>query len=220
MLSIEEQKLIIEKFIKSNKSYSGNEDLFEDFCSEALQKSYMAFRTFNNEQKIESYVSKVVHTSIIKVLKDYGRVRREHNHYTAVKEIKTADLANTPAPGQLKEESSEEYTDEFPLEHQESEAEYQGIESSSFILELPDPGESAEEILITKDCLQRIADTVCTIHKEVPSQLFLNLFYLRYIKGLKQSDIGRELGLSQSEVSKRLMRLSKLISNMMDERKR
>ena len=40
--------------------------------------------------------------------------------------------------------------------------------------------ETVEEVLITKDCLQRISDAVCVIHKEVPSQLFLNLFYLRY----------------------------------------
>ena len=46
--------------------------------------------------------------------------------------------------------------------------------------------------------------------------MFLNIFHLRYIKGLKQSEIAEKLGLSQPEVSKRLMRLSKLISNILD----
>ena len=36
------------------------------------------------------------------------------------------------------------------------------------------------------------------------------------MKGQKQADIAKTLNLSQSEVSKRLMQLSKLISNFLD----
>ena len=89
-----------------------------------------------------------------------------------------------------------------------------------FVLDFPDPKESTEEILITKDCLQKIADAVCVIHKEVPSQLFYELFHLRYVKGLKQKEIADNLNISQSEVSKRLLQLSKLISNFLDISKR
>ena len=39
---------------------------------------------------------------------------------------------------------------------------------------------------------------------------------MRYVKGLKQAEIAKNLSLSQSEVSKRLMQLSKLISNFLD----
>ena len=73
-----------------------------------------------------------------------------------------------------------------------------------------------EEVLITKDCLQKIADAVCIVHKELPSKQFLDIFYLRYVQGYKQSEIAEKTNLSQSEVSKRLMQLSKLISNFLD----
>ena len=76
MLLVEEQRSLIEKIVKGNKNFRGNEDLFEDFCSEAFQKSYMIFNSSSNIQKIESYVTKVVHTSILSVLKNSGRVRR------------------------------------------------------------------------------------------------------------------------------------------------
>ena len=89
------------------------------------------------------------------------------------------------------------------------------IVSSDFIFDFPDPKESAEEVLITKECLQRIADAVCVIHKN-----FLDIFYLRYVKGLKQNEISKSLNISQSEISKRLMQLSKLISNFLDGSKR
>lgn len=191
MLLVEEQRSLIERIVKTNKNFKGNEDLFEDFCSEAFQKSYMMFNSSSNIQKIESYVSKVVHTSIISVLKNSGRIRRTNEGYIPTKEIKVPDF--TPETTQALD--------------------------PNFILDFPDPKDSAEEILITKDCLQRIADAVCIIHKELPSQAFLDIFYLRYLKGMKQSEIAKSLNLSQAEISKRLMQLSKLISNFLDNSK-
>ncbi len=191
MLLVEEQRSLIEKFVKANKNFQGNEDLFEDFCSEAFQKTYMIFNSSSNIQKIENYVSKVVHTSILSVLKNSGRVRRTNDGFVPTKEIKVPEFSSSV---KIKPQ---------PL-------------GPSFILDFPDPKETAEEILITKDCLQKIADAVCIIHKEVPSQLFLDIFYWRYMKGQKQADIAKTLNLSQSEVSKRLMQLSKLISNFLD----
>ena len=194
MLLLEEQRSLIEKFVKANKNFSGNEDLLEDFCSEAFQKSYMIFNSTSNIQKIESYVSKVVHTSILSVLKNSGRIRRTSEGYVSTKEIKVPEFA--------------------------SKVEIRTLAlGPSFVLDFPDPKETAEEILITKDCLQKIADAVCIIHKEIPSQLFLEIFYKRYVKGEKQTEIAKELGLSQSEVCKRLLQLSKLISNFLENSK-
>ena len=194
MLLVEEQKTLIEKFVKNNKNYSGNEDLFEDFCSEAYQKSYMIFNSSSNIQKIENYVSKVVHTSILTVLKNSGRVRRTNEGFVPTQEIKVPDFSEVSVVKP-------------------------NILGPEYILDFPDPKETAEEILITKDCIQRIADAVCIIHKEVPTQNFLEIFQMRYIKCAKQSEIAKKLNLSQSEVSKRLMQLSKLISNFLDNNK-
>ena len=191
MLLVEEQRSLIEKIVKNNKNFRGNEDLFEDFCSEAFQKSYMIFNSSSNIQKIESYVSKVVHTSILSVLRNSGRIRRTNEGFVPTKEIQVADF-NTQTVVKL------------------------DVLGPEFVMDFPDPKESAEEVLITQDCLQRIADSVCVIHKEIPSQNFLEIFYMRYVKGLKQAEIAKNLSLSQSEVSKRLMQLSKLISNFLD----
>lgn len=191
MLLVEEQRSLIEKIVKNNKNFRGNEDLFEDFCSEAFQKSYMIFNSSSNIQKIESYVLKVVHTSILSVLRNSGRIRRTNEGFVPTKEIQVADF-NTQTVVKL------------------------DVLGPEFVMDFPDPKESAEEVLITQDCLQRIADSVCVIHKEIPSQNFLEIFYMRYVKGLKQAEIAKNLSLSQSEVSKRLMQLSKLISNFLD----
>ncbi|MDO5304444.1 MAG: hypothetical protein Q4E87_02585, partial [bacterium] len=75
-LELDEQRRLIEKFVRSNIKFNGNEDLLEDFCNEAFQKSYIVFNSSSSIQKIESYVQKVVNTSIISVLKDSGRLKR------------------------------------------------------------------------------------------------------------------------------------------------
>jgi len=215
VLSIEEQKYIVEKFVRANKNFKGNEDLFDDFCSEALQKSYLIFNSANNIQKVESYISKVVHTSILQVLKEYGRIRRDKTGYVPVKEVKAANLDNAAAVRQSMEEL------EIPAESiPVSGAAVQRIETEdicNLILELPDPGETAEDALITRECLQRIADTLCIINKEAPSEMFLDIFRLRYMEGLKQAQIAAKLGISQSETSKRLMKMSKLISSILNK---
>ena len=95
MLLVEEQRSLIEKFVKANKNFKGNEDLFEDFCSEAFQKTYMIFNSSSNIQKIENYVAKVVHTSILNVLKNSGRVRRTNEGFVPTKEIKVPEFNST-----------------------------------------------------------------------------------------------------------------------------
>ena len=163
----------------------------------------MVFNSSSNITKIESYVTKVVHTSILSVLKNSGRVRRTSEGFIPTKEIVLP---------------SEEIVSPIPSENQVSYT--TTVSGPEFFMDFPDPRENVEEILITKDWLQRIVDAVCVIHKERPNEYYLNIFYLRYVKNLKQREIAERLELSQSEVSKRLMQLSKLISNFLDRSKR
>ena len=194
MILVEEQRSLIEKIVRNNKNFSGNEDLLEDFCSEAFQKSYLIFNSNADIEKVESYLAKVVHTSILSVLKNSGRIRRSNTGFVPTKEVVVPDFA-------------------------ESSVIKPNIFGPELVLEFPDPRETVEEVLITKDCLQRISDAVCVIHKESPSQSFYEIFTMRYVKGAKQNEIANSLNLSQSEVSKRLMRLSKMISNYLDNTK-
>ena len=38
-----EQKELIEKYVKANVNYEGNEDLLNEFCEEALKKAYLMY---------------------------------------------------------------------------------------------------------------------------------------------------------------------------------
>lgn len=195
-LQIEEQRQLIEKFVRTNAKYEGNEDLFEDFCNEAYQKSYIIFNSPTASiQRVESYVQKVVNTSMIVVLKDLGRLKRTSKGYIKNNEIPLEENKPVNSSSVKNIKSEENITDSKTV----------------YTYEIEDPKLSIEEEVITKDLLQRIADTVCIIHSENPKKSYVELFQYRYIQGLKQNQISEVLKLSQAEVSKRLIELSKQI---------
>ena len=179
ILEIAEQKQLIEKLVKSNPKFSGNEDLLEDFCGETLQKTYIIFNSDAPIQKIESYLTKVVNTSMSSVLKNFGRLKR-----TGRLGSRLADDGSTV---ELK-----------------------------YSFDVKDPGANPEQDVISADLLQSIADALCIIHNSDPSKLYLDLFICRYVKEMKQKETAKELNISQSEVSKRLIALSKLLKDKLE----
>ncbi len=195
MDTINEQRELIEKLVKSNNKFKGNEDLIEDFCSETYKRSYSLFDNVNIKD-IENYIAKVANTAILTVLKQNGRVRRRDNKYVSTHEV----LIN-PVPAKIQEP-------EIVVKAPEPAVVYE-----PFVYDIADPRDSFEEKVVRKDLLQKIVDIVLIAQKENPSKEFLKIFYLRYIKELKQKDIAKEVNISQAEVSKRLIEILKIVKS-------
>lgn len=180
-VELEQEKIdLIKKIITSDKKYTDNEDLFEDFFNETCKRSFLVLKTVKNENSLESYLRKIVTTSIINVLKDSGRVRRTKEGFTAVEEKSLDEIVPI-------------------LEHESP--------STRINYDIIDLSDGPEEVVIKKEILQTLLDAVAITHANNPAKQYMQLYQLRYIKGLKQRDIAQELNLSQSEVSKRLLEL-------------
>lgn len=180
-MELEKEKIdLIERIIKSDKKYSNNEDLFEDFLNETYKRSFLVMKTVKNEASVEAYLRKIATTSIITVLKNSGRVRRSPDGFVPLQEE--------------------------PLEPTTIQAEnkYANINIGYDIIDLND---GPEEIVIRKETLQKLADAVALANTENPTKQYMQLYQMRYVKGLKQKQIAQELNLSQGEVSKRLLEL-------------
>lgn len=184
METLQEQRNFIEKLVKSNNKFLGNEDLLEDFCSETYKRSHSLLDNAKIDD-VGAYLVKVANTAILNVLKENGRVRRRENRYVSTKEI----LVN-PLPAKQNE----------PV-----------VEQTSGLYDIADPRDSFEEKIVRKDLLQKIVDIVLVAQKNDPSKEFFKIFYLRYVKEMKQKAIAQELNLSQSEVSKRLIEISQIV---------
>ncbi len=171
---------LIEKIIRSDRKFVNNEDLYDDFFNETCKRSFLIVNTVTSNETLEAYLRKIVTTSILNVLKSEGRLRRTRSGYMS--------------------------TNEVPLESSVTETvpDYSKIQISYGPVEIQ---ETPEDIVIKKDILQKIVDSVNKIDEEDPQKDYYKLYYLRYEKGMTQNEIAGELNLSQSEVSKRLFRL-------------
>ena len=178
----QEQIDLIKKIITSDKKYVDNEDLFDDFFNETYKRSFLIMKSVKNEASLEAYLRKIATTSIINVLKDSGRIRRTNEGFTPVKE-KSFDEMVSSSPPQSK---------------------YANVDINYDVIDLSD---GPEEVIIKKEILQKLIDAVSIAHTNNPAKQYMQLYELRYVKGLKQKQIAGELNLSQGEVSKRLLEL-------------
>lgn len=180
-MELEQEKIdLIKKIITSDKKYIDNEDLFDDFFNETYKRSFLIIKTVKNEASLEAYLRKIVTTSIINVLKDSGRVRRTTQGFTAVQEKSLDEIVSI------------------------SENKYSNVNINYDIIDLSD---GPEEVIIKKEILQKLIDAVSIAHTNNPAKQYMQLYEMRYVKGLKQKQIAQELNLSQGEVSKRLLEL-------------
>ncbi len=177
---------LISRIIKNDRKYPNNEDLYDDFFNETCKRSVAILNAIESESTLEAYLKRVATTSIINVLKDSGRLRRTRSGYMSTKEVG------------LDAKSSIDYSDVV--------INYSGIK-------LP---ESPEEIIIQKEILEFVANTIRNIDKEDPDKDYLHIYTLRYDKGMTQKEISEQLGISQSEVSKRLYRLMEKVKDIIE----
>ncbi|MBO5948652.1 hypothetical protein J6Q66_07445, partial [bacterium] len=64
--------------------------------------------------------------------------------------------------------------------------------------------------------LKNIIDIVFKENALAPQKQYLEIFKLRFKDNKKQSEIAEELSISQSEVSKRLVEISKIVKNKLE----
>ena len=82
--------------------------------------------------------------------------------------------------------------------------EYADIQISYEPIDIKD---TPEDAFIKKEILQSIINAVYDVDCKNPEKQYLKLFNYRFENGLTQREIAQEMGISQSEVSKRLFKL-------------
>ena len=188
---LEQDKVkLIKKIITSDKKYTDNEDLFDDFFNETYKRSFLIMKTVKKESSLEAYLRKIATTSILNVLKDSGRVKRTAEGFLPTKEASLDEIFSIPNN------------------------KYSNVVINYDIVDLKD---NPEEIVLKKEVLKTVIDTVVIVHNNTLDKQYLRLYQMRYIKGLKQKQIAQELNLSQGEVSKRLLELMEEVKNALSK---
>ena len=73
-----------------------------------------------------------------------------------------------------------------------------------------------ENCYFKKEILTFVADTIKKIDEEDPDKNYLHIYTLRYDKGMTQKEISEEIGISQSEISKRLYKLMEKVRDVIE----
>ncbi len=175
-----EKKLLIEKCIKNNKKFQNNEDLYDDFFNETYKNALSLLKAVSSESTIELYLKRVVTSSMINVLKDSGRLRRTSQGYQATPSVPIDSVLDTYNPEYL---------------------------NTRIIFKNVQLEDNPEDAFIKRELLKNITRILNEIEKKEPDKQYLTLFKLRYEDGLTQNEIALKLGISQSEVSKKLFKL-------------
>lgn len=215
-MELEKDKIdLIKKIIINDKKYLDNEDLFDDFFNETCKRSFLIIKSVKNESSLEAYLRKIVTTSIIQVLKDSGRVRRTQSGFVKVEE-KPLEQVISQTLEETIPQTVEPIENSIPTEII-PENKYSNVKINYDIIDM---SETPEEVVIKKEILQKLYDTISIANNLNPQKQYLQLYNMRYVKSLKQKEIAQELNLSQSEVSKRLLELMnevKTAFNTVDE---
>lgn len=170
--------------------------------NETCRRSTSIIGAIDNDATLEAYLRKVATTSILSVLKDSGRLRRTKTGYMTTTEVPLETVAPvvelttapTPAPSSLIDLSIVKIG-------------YEDLDISI------DPEENA----IHNEIIDFVADTIERVNQEEPNERYMDIFILRYDKGLTQKEIAHELGISQSEVSKRIYGLIEKVKSVLNE---
>ena len=194
---------LIAKIIKSDRKYPNNEDLYDDFFNETCRRSMSIFETVDNEATLEAYLKKVVTTSIINVLKDSGRLRRSKSGYMSTNEV----------PVEPKAEVSDAVVSQSSA-YTADKTDYSSYEISYSNITVP---VGPEENAIRNEILDFVARTIEKIDNNEPDKKYMDIYIKRYHDGLTQKQISHDVGISQSEVSKRLFDLIDKVKSVLDE---
>jgi RNA polymerase sigma factor (sigma-70 family) len=194
---------LIERIVKNDRKFAGNEDLYEDFFNETCKRSLTIISSVDSDNALEAYLRKIATTSIINVLKDSGRLRRTGGGYVPTKEVVTNAFTEpelvyeSPAAPVMPITPITPITPVTPAAPVRAKVSYKEIHVK----------ETPEDFIIKKEILERVNAAVRITNENYPDKSYLALFNMRYGKSMTQREMADALGISQSEVSKRLMKL-------------
>ena len=203
-MEITQEKIdLIKKIIKNDRKFSGNEDLLDDFLNETCKRSVSIVNSIDNASTLEAYLRKVVSTSIMSVLKDLGRLRRTKSGYIPTEEVSIEavapfeDVTSAPQPNSAI----------YNIDYSTIQVGYGGVKVPV----------NPEDSAIHNEIIEFVSDTIEKIDSKYPDERFLDIFLMRYNNGLTQREISQELGISQSEVSKRIYGLIEKVKDVLNE---
>ena len=192
----QDKKLLIEKCIRNNRKFQNNEDLYEQIYEETCKNSVALLAAVSSESTAELYLKRIVNNAVSSILKNSAKTEVNTIDKSAISA--TADQASVPVINAPEDEFNPEYS------------------GHRVIFRNVDIEENEEDLFVKREVLKNITKILNKIETESPKEEYIKIFKMRYEDGMTQSEIAENLGISQTEVAKRMFELMQRVKEDMN----
>lgn len=208
-----EHKMLIESVIRESAKFRGNEELIDIFIEAVYKKSYLLMDAIRDTARLKRHLMMICDSCMEQVIKekrkfDQTKIYRQVEKNEKIKET-IVSVKKTPL------QEKEDLDDEFKM-HQSKEKlinlkeEIQRSEKYDSTDVLIDPADFCPQKRVSENTVDKLIQIVKVIGGKFPKKRYYEIFRLRYIKKYNQTEIAREMKISQIELSKRFAELVKL----------
>lgn len=208
-----EHRALIESVIRESAKFRGNEELIELFCEAVYRKSYLLMDAIRDVARLRRHLMMICDSCMEQIIREKKRfeetkIYRQIEHNSKLQE-EIVSVKKSPLT------EDEELEQEFKMQQARSSVvnlkeEIQRSEKYDSVDMLIDPLDFCPQKRVSQHTLEKLIQIVKTIDTKFPKKRYFEIFNFRYIKKFNQTDIAREMKISQVELSKRFVELIKL----------
>ena len=208
-----EHRALIESVIRESAKFRGNEELIDLFCDAIYKKSYLLIDAIRDTARLKRHLMMISDSCMEQIIKEKRKfeetkVYRQIEYNSRLKEdivsvkkspLRDEDDVNEDFRMQRAKDSVINIKEELQMSER-----YDSVES------LIDPLEFCPQRRISEYTVDKLIQVVKAVSASFPKKRYYEIFTLRYIKKLNQSQMAQEMKISQVELSKRFVELIKL----------
>ncbi len=209
-----EHRQLIESIIRENKKFKGYEELIDIFFDAIYKKSYLLIDAIKDVPRLKRHLSFICDSCMDAVIKE----KKKFDDTMVYKQIEQNSRLKDDIVS-LKQETPFTDVDEALREYDtyahnpnivNLKEEIQRSERYSATDMLIDPLDFCPQKRVSEHTVEKLIRIVKDIDEQYPGKKYYEIFSLRYMKNLNQTDIAKEMKISQVELSKRFVELIKL----------
>ena len=218
LLTNNEHRTLIESVIRQSPKFRGNEELIDLFSEAIYKKSYLLMDAIRDTVRLKRHLAMISDSCMEQIIKEKRKFDDTKIHKQIEHNLKLQEEIVSVKKDPLKE--AQELEQEFKR-HKAKESivnlkeEIQKSEKYGSTDMLIDPLDFCPQKRVSEYTIDKLIQVVKSINTKFPKKRYYEIFSLRYIRKYNQTDIAREMKISQVELSKRFVELIKLTREML-----
>ena len=208
-----EHRALIETVIRESAKFRGNEELIDLFCDAIYKKSYLIMDAIRDTARLKRHLMMICDNCMEQIIKEKRKYEQTRVYRQIEQNSKLQEEIVTLKKNPLTEQ--EELEEEFKMQQatksvinlKEEIQRSEKYDSSDMLI---DPLDFCPQKRVSEHTVEKLIKIVKIIDSKFPKKRYYEIFSLRYIKNYNQTDIAREMKISQVELSKRFVELINL----------